>query len=124
MLGSGPPLAGMMSNHFAEPQGDPMESEAPTDRVEAVTNLLREAESAHGTYEALDLGGVYDRDWPSWYAEYLIEHGLDEIVGHATPLDRVGPFLANAYAEFEQLDPRPDKGEWAAYIARRIVEDL
>ena len=101
-----------------------MESEAPTDRVEAITNLLTEAESAHGTYEALDLGGVYDRDWASWYAEYLIEHGLAELVGHATPLDRVGPFLANAYAEFEQLEPRPDRNEWAAYIARRIVEDL
>jgi hypothetical protein len=101
-----------------------MESEAVPDRVEAITTLLTEAESAHGTYEALDLGGVYDRDWASWYAEYAIEHGLDGILGHATPLDRVGPFLANAYAEFEKLDPRPDRGEWAAYIARRIVEDL
>ncbi len=101
-----------------------MESEAPTDRVEAITNLLTEAESAHGTYEALDLGGVYDRDWASWYAEYLIEHGLAELFGHATPLDRVGPFLANAYAEFERLESRPDRNEWAAYIARRIVEDL
>jgi hypothetical protein len=101
-----------------------MESEAVPDRVKAITTLLTEAESAHGTYEALDLGGVYDRDWASWYAEYAIEHGLDGILGHATPLDRVGPFLADAYAEFEQLDPRPDRGEWAAYIARRIVEEL
>ena len=101
-----------------------MESEAVPDRVEAVTTLLTEAESAHGTYEALDLGGVYDRDWASWYAEYAIEHGLTEILGHATPLDRVGPFLARTYAEFEQLVPRPDRGEWAGYIARRIVEEL
>ena len=101
-----------------------MEPEAVPDRIEAVTTLLTEAESAHGTYEALDLGGVYDRDWATWYAEYAIEHGLPEILGHATPLDRVGPLLASAYAEFEQLDPRPDRGEWAGYIARRIVEDL
>ena len=101
-----------------------MESEAPNDRVQAVTNLLTEAEAAHGTYEALDLGGVYDRDWASWYAEYLIEHGLDEVVGHTTPLDRVGPFLASAYAEFERLDPRPDRAAWADYIAGRIIEDL
>lgn len=101
-----------------------MESEAGSDRVEAVTNLLTEAESAHGTYEALDLGGVYDKDWASWYAAYAIEHGLAEILGHATPLDRVAPLLASAYAEFEQLEPRPDRGEWAGYIARRIVEDL
>jgi hypothetical protein len=101
-----------------------MESEAPADRVEAVTNLLIEAESAHGTYEALDLGGVYDRDWASWYAEFLIEHGLDDVIGHPTPLDRVGPLLATTYAEFEQLDPRPDRAAWAQYIARRLVESL
>jgi hypothetical protein len=101
-----------------------MEPEPVPDRVEAVTNLLTEAESAHGIYETLDLGGVYDRDWASWYAEYAIEHGLAEILGHATPLDRVGPFLATAYAEFEQLEPPPDRGEWAGYIARRIVEEL
>lgn len=101
-----------------------MESESVPDRVEAVTNLLLEAELHHGAYEARDLGGVYDRDWASWYAEYAIEHGLHDALGRATPLDRVGPFLARAYAEFEQRDPRPDRGEWAGYIARRIVEEL
>lgn len=93
-------------------------------RVEAVTALLLEAESAHGTYEALDLGGVYDQDWATWYAEYAIEHGLSEIVGHPTPLDRVGPLLAESYAEFERLDPRPDRAEWASHLARRMVENL
>jgi hypothetical protein len=114
----------MMSNHVRNDEGEPMESSAASDRVEAVTNLLIQAELHHGAYEAHDLGGVYDRDWASWYAEYAIEHGLHELLGRATPLDRVGPFLATAYAEFEQLDPRPDKGEWAGYIARRMVEDL
>lgn len=93
-------------------------------RIDAVTTLLTEAESAHGTYEAMDLGGVYDRDWASWYAEYMIEHGLDDIVGHPTPLDRLAPFLATAYGDFEQLDPRPEKADWASYIAGRIVQDL
>lgn len=93
-------------------------------RVEAVTALLLEAESAHGTYEALDLGGVYDQDWANWYAEYAIEHGLSDVLGHATPLDQVGPLLAAAYAEFEKLDPRPDRAQWAMYLARRVVDDL
>jgi hypothetical protein len=93
-------------------------------RVEAVSALLLEAESAHGTYEALDLGGVYDQDWAAWYAEYALEHGLSDILGHPTPLDRVGPLLATAYTEFEQLDPRPDRAEWASHLARRVVEDL
>lgn len=101
-----------------------MESEAATDRVEAVTDLLTQAELHHGAYEAHDLGGVYDQDWARWYAEFAIEHGLNDIFGHRVPLDQVAPFLARTYGEFEQLDPKPDTGEWAGYIARRMVEDF
>ncbi|MDR2998836.1 MAG: hypothetical protein LBU78_12055 [Microbacterium sp.] len=33
--------------------------------------LLRETASAHGEYEEEHLGGIYDEDWPSWYAAFL-----------------------------------------------------
>jgi hypothetical protein len=114
----------MMGNHVRTGEGEPMESGAASDRVEAVTSLLLEAELHHGAYEAKDLGGVYDKDWPSWYAEYAIEHGLSDALGQAAPLDQVAPFLARAYDEFEQLDPRPDRGAWAGYVARRLLEEF
>ncbi len=44
----------------------------------SVAALLREAETAHGEYERTALGGVFDEDWPRWYAEYLLDHGLAE----------------------------------------------
>ena len=33
--------------------------------------LLRETAAAHGVHEREQLGGVYDEDWPSWYAAHL-----------------------------------------------------
>ena len=39
---------------------------------EELARLLREAEKAHGEYEKEKLGGVRDADWPSWYAEFIL----------------------------------------------------
>ena len=93
------------------------------DRAEAVRDLLLEAETAHGVYESIDLGGVRDQDWARWYGEFALEHGLEDVVGHRIPLDQIGPFLSKAYAEFEQRDPKPSEG-WANFVARRVVEAL
>jgi hypothetical protein len=39
---------------------------------EELARLLREAEEAHGQYEKEELGGERDADWPSWYAEFIV----------------------------------------------------
>jgi hypothetical protein len=39
---------------------------------EELARLLREAENAHGQYEREELGGQRDADWPSWYAEFIV----------------------------------------------------
>jgi hypothetical protein len=39
---------------------------------EELTRLLREAEAAHGKYEAEELGGVRDEEWAAWYAEFIV----------------------------------------------------
>lgn len=38
---------------------------------EELAELLREAERAHGEYERTL--GARDEDWPSWYAEFILE---------------------------------------------------
>ncbi len=40
---------------------------------EELTDLLREAEQAHGKYETEELGGVRDEDWPTWYAAFIVD---------------------------------------------------
>ena len=49
-----------------------------TTAEKAVADLLRETETAHGAYETNVLGGVFDEEWPAWYAIYLLDHGLGD----------------------------------------------
>ncbi|WP_136036842.1 hypothetical protein [Microbacterium sp. K35] len=51
-----------------------------TERAAGVLEeLLRTTAAAHGIYEREQLGGVYDEQWPTWYASFvaraLAEHG-------------------------------------------------
>jgi hypothetical protein len=94
-----------------------------TDRVAAMEALLLQAQQAHGTYEATELNGVYDQQWPQWYAVYAVEHDLDSLLGHDVTVDEVAAFLASSYTDFEQAHPKPSE-EWASYIARRMAVEL
>jgi hypothetical protein len=38
---------------------------------EVILDLLTEAAAAHGTYETEQLDGVYDEEWPAWYAAHM-----------------------------------------------------
>ena len=93
------------------------------DRIEAITAVLAQAEQAHGVYEGTELNGVYDQEWPRWYASYAVEHGISAMVGHDVTTEQLAPFLASSYAELEQTDPKPAE-PWAAYTARRIATEL
>jgi hypothetical protein len=39
--------------------------------AQRLAELLREAERAHGEYEKQL--GERDEDWPTWYAQYIVE---------------------------------------------------
>jgi hypothetical protein len=92
-------------------------------RIAAVNALLLQTEQAHGTYETAELNGVYDQDWPHWYAAYAVEHGMGALVGHPVTTDQVAQFLASTYAEFQKIEPKPSES-WAAYLARRVTAEL
>jgi hypothetical protein len=93
------------------------------DQIEAINALLVETMEAHGTFEATELNGVYDQEWPRWYAAYAVEHGIGELVGHAVTVDELAEFLASRNVEFEKTEPKPNE-PWAAYTARRISAEL
>jgi hypothetical protein len=80
---------------------------------QAVASLLREAETAHVAYETNVLGGVFDEDWPAWYAAYLLDHGLGDHLPGDESLDVASltamlARLAAAYEQGEQASPWPD----------------
>jgi hypothetical protein len=47
--------------------------------IHQVESLLIRAEQAHGQYEQTILNGIYDQDWAIWYANYVIDQGIDKV---------------------------------------------
>jgi hypothetical protein len=92
------------------------------DRTEAVSALLAETMEAHGKFEETELNGVYDQDWPRWYAAYAVEHGIGALVGHAVTADQLERFLASSNVDFEQSGKSDEP--WADYTARRVAAEL
>ncbi|MDR6973118.1 hypothetical protein [Leifsonia shinshuensis] len=43
------------------------------DTVAVILDHLRQAADAHGIHEREDLGGVFDEQWPEWYARHMAE---------------------------------------------------
>jgi hypothetical protein len=39
--------------------------------TDVLRDALKRAAEAHGVHEAEELGGVYDTEWPQWYAEHM-----------------------------------------------------
>ena len=89
----------------------------------AIESLLAQTEEAHGAYESAELGGVYDQQWPRWYAEYAVGHGIADLVGHAVDTDRLATLLADGFADYKRVDPRPP-ASWTAYLAEQIAASL
>jgi hypothetical protein len=84
--------------------------------------LLVQAQMAHGVFETTELNGVYDQDWPRWYAVYAVEHGIGALVGKLVTIDRLAAFLASTFDEFKGAEPRHTE-PWATWTAGRIIEE-
>ena len=91
------------------------------DKHAALAALLRETGAAHGVYEERELNGVYDQDWPDWYAAYLIEHGLGTILDRPVTTEELSRLLKQSDEAYQQ--ERPNVG-WPDYYAQRIIAAL
>ena len=77
------------------------------------TRCSSEAGEAHGRYEETELNGVYDQEWPRWYAAYAVEHGIGDVLGHPVTTDRLAAFLASSNRDLEQIDAE-QREPWAS----------
>jgi hypothetical protein len=87
----------------------------------ALESLLNETETAHGRYEASELGGIYDERWADWYARRLIERGYNHLVKDDT-VDAEG-LSALLIRLFEDYKASGSGEKWSAYFARVIIGD-
>jgi hypothetical protein len=93
------------------------------DRIDALRALLSEAEEAHGVYETTELNGVYDQNWPRWYAQWAVEHGISDLIGRPVSVEELARFLTSSWQEAQGADP-PPTDPWPVATARRIAAEL
>lgn len=86
-----------------------------------IANLLSQAGSAHHHFEQTVLKGVYDQEWPAWYADYVIQHGLGELLPSPVTVEQLGQFLADNYELYKREN---SKLGWADYTAQQISENF
>jgi hypothetical protein len=89
------------------------------DLEQKIAALLEETQSAHGVYETESLGG-YDERWPEWYAAYLLDHGLRDLLpgiagGESKDLAARLDALNSA---FRQGKPG---GDWPIFYAKQLA---
>src|SRR4051794_41096346 len=100
--------------------GQLMDDTNQTERCSQIASLLRQTAEAHDKYEQSALGGQYDAEWPNWYARYLVEHGLPDLLGRGASLDsnEVEELLKKADESYRAT--APDQ-HWADYYAQNYL---
>ena len=88
------------------------------DLTAKISKLLAQAGAAHHHFEQTILNGVYDEDWPNWYAGYLLDNGLGELLGEQLSPERLAHFLDQSNEARKQQTPEP---AWADYTAEAVV---
>lgn len=90
-------------------------------KITEIRVLLTQTEEAHGEYESRELKGVYDQNWPHWYANYIISIGLPNILQREVGAEVLNGFLANSFEEFK----KDNRGlGWEDYTAREIFANF
>ncbi|GAB4514876.1 MAG: hypothetical protein OHK0046_17580 [Anaerolineae bacterium] len=90
-----------------------------TQLTEQLTDLLRRTGAAHGVYETNELNGVYDEDWPAWYAAWALENGLNDLLGTGLEAEALASLLVEINNAHRQADTNQS---WAQFTAAWLVE--
>jgi hypothetical protein len=85
--------------------------------ITALRDLLRQAGAAHGEYETTVLNGVYDEAWPTWYAEWLLTHGFNELVHGSHSGSELAVLLSDLNQQYRASGSTQ---HWADFYAERI----
>lgn len=86
-----------------------------------IAALLSQAGEAHHEYEQNQLGGEYDQDWPTWYANYINEQGLGKLLNRQVNTEQLSQFLSQSNEEYKKSNPGQS---WTDYTAGKLLAGL
>ena len=84
-----------------------------------IATLLTQAGVAHHEYERTQLQGKADAAWADWYAEFLLQHGVPDIIGAPVTAKQLSQGLSQA----TESHRKEQSGlGWAEYTAVKLAE--
>jgi hypothetical protein len=99
-----------------------MDTKSHEQLVSQIEVMLAQVENAHGRYEAVDLGGKRDEQWPEWYADYLVEHGFLELFPAGDVRTRIASRLDGLLSELNTRQQAEAPSEqWTTYYAAYLA---
>ncbi|MBV7327184.1 hypothetical protein KFU94_02770 [Chloroflexi bacterium TSY] len=84
-----------------------------------ILDLLKQAGSAHHTYEQTVLKGVYDQEWAIWYAKYIVDNGINDLLSQSLTAEQMGDLLEETNTLHGQTD---QSQSWPEFASRIIAE--
>jgi hypothetical protein len=86
-----------------------------------IAALLSQAGEAHHEYEQNQLGGEYDQNWSTWYADYIIEQGLGKLLNREVSTEQLSQVLSQSNEEYKKENPGQS---WGDYTAQKMLAAL
>ena len=83
-----------------------------------IKHLLIQTVPNHHQYQESHLGGKYNTEWSSWYAEYLLAHGLSEVWDREITQDELAALLNQMDKEYNAEER---EGSWPTFYANKMV---
>jgi hypothetical protein len=84
-----------------------------------IANRLIETSAAHNEYEQRELNGVYDQLWPGWYAAYLVQHGIGDLLGLTLTSEKLSQLLAQFDTDYRS---QVRQESWPDYYAVQLLK--
>lgn len=88
------------------------------DKVNRLFNLFVKTVWAHHEHQETVLNGVYNVNWAPWYASFLIENGVGDVLGYEMDEDSLTQFLVEVDKSYRREKPNQ---EWPVYYAIQLA---
>ena len=91
-------------------------------QTEALITLLKKAGRAHHKYEIRQLEGVTNQAWPVWYADFLIDNGVAELLTSSPNTNQLSKQLKDLDTDYSALPAEDQEAiDWPSYYAPRLI---
>lgn len=87
-------------------------------KVNQLFNLFVKTVWAHHEHQERDLNGVYNVNWAPWYASFLIDNGVGDVIGYEIDEESLTQFLVDVDKKYRREKPNQ---EWPVYYAIQLA---